>query len=53
MRELRAHPVYIFLASLPLVVVSSSHIGGDEKKPNSIATIKVWAWLMPPLLNSG
>ena len=38
MEEFRAQWVYIALPSLPLVEVSSSHIGGDEDRPNSIAS---------------
>ena len=39
--KLQGQQVYTALASLPLVVASSLVIGGDEKRPNSIAGIEI------------
>ena len=38
MKELRAQHVYTAMASSPPVVVSSSHIGGDEERTDSSAS---------------
>ena len=47
MEEHWAQWIYIALASLLLVVASSPYIGSDEKRPDSIASTEVGAWLMP------
>ena len=41
MKELRGQRVYTALASLPQVVASSSHIGGNEDGIDSIASMDV------------
>ena len=49
MEELRCQRVYNTLDSSPPVVASTSHIGVDEVRPNSIGGTEVGAWLMPLL----
>ena len=41
MEELRAQRVYTTLASSPPVVALSSHISGDEERPNYIVGTEV------------
>ena len=48
MEELRAHRVYTALAYSPLVVASSSYIGGDEEGMDSIASTEVGGMVNAP-----
>ena len=50
MEELRAQRVYTALASSPLVVALSSHIGGDEEATDSIASTEVGGMVNAPSL---
>jgi hypothetical protein len=48
MEELRAQRAYTALASSPPVVASSSHIGGDEGRPDSTVGIEVGGMVNAP-----
>ena len=48
MEELQAQRIYITLASSPLVMASSSHIGGDEEEMDSIASMEVGGMVNVP-----
>jgi hypothetical protein len=48
MEELRAQHVYTASASSPPVVASSSHIGGDEKMPDSSASTETGGMVNVP-----
>ena len=48
MEKLRAQRVYTTLVSLPLVVGSSSHIGGDEERPQSFVDTEVGGTINAP-----
>jgi hypothetical protein len=52
MEELRAQRVCIWLVSLPVVVASSSHTGGDEHGLKSIASTNVDGMVNAPFLSS-
>ena len=52
MEELQAQRVYTALASSPSMVVSSSHISGDEEGWTLLLAQRLQAWLMPPPLSS-